>query len=54
MIKIVSRNGDWEEVYINDELVYEGHSIGVCHWVDILRKLGIEAYHEEIDEDDLR
>lgn len=38
-IDIVSDiGGDWIGIYVDEKLAYEGHSVPVCIWIDLLEQ----------------
>lgn len=40
-------SGDWVKMIINDNVVYEGHSIPDFIWLDILEDTGFEVLKTE-------
>lgn len=45
----VLTDDDWEAVYIDGTLQYEGHSIPAFWWTQIIQQLGIRAEVKEVD-----
>jgi len=45
---VIVYGGDWEGIYINGELKYEGHSLQTSELLDVL---GVKHDLKEIDED---
>jgi hypothetical protein len=41
-------SGDWVAAEIDGDLYYEGHSLRDDHWLDILRKAGVEVSEVEV------
>jgi len=46
---IIMRGDDWEGVYYNGKLLYQGHSI---RWDEVLKKLGYNITSNYIEDDD--
>ena len=40
---ILNQNGDWEWLYVDDKLYYEGHSIPTEKWLELLEELGCDT-----------
>lgn len=45
---IIMRGDDWEGVYYNGKLLYQGHSI---RWDDVLKQLGYNTVSNYIEEE---
>lgn len=44
---LTSETGDWEILYLNNEVYAEGHHIPNHTWIDLIRDLGHEAIIED-------
>lgn len=44
-------SGDWVEVIVDGETVYEGHSVPDFIWEGLLEDCGVVVSHEEVVED---
>lgn len=49
---VSSSNGDWCGIYIDDNLLIEGHSIPVHEWLQIIKTLLIDTTKEHEVEGD--
>lgn len=45
-------NGDWVQMIINHNLVYEGHSIPDFIWLDVLEDTNFEVLQTEVNEEE--
>jgi hypothetical protein len=43
---------DWSRLYLNDEMIYENHSISDHAWLKLCERLGAETETREVEEDD--
>ena len=51
-IKLVSwDNGEWEQLWINDELIYENHIVLAEDILEQLEKYGFNIEYETVKED---
>lgn len=40
---------DWAGIYIDDELIYQGHGIYTIEWLDVIERLGHEGAQVEAE-----
>lgn len=50
---VESSDGDWEELYLDGDPIFIGHSIPVFAWVVLLKKLGVEVSYQEVDAEEI-
>ena len=53
-IKVVeSQSGDWTVVQINGDIDFEGHSVPVQYWIDLMRSYGFNIKRETVTDDQM-
>jgi hypothetical protein len=46
----IRRFDDWVEIYFEDELIFQNHSIHVVDLPELMEKLGFEVEVEEVED----
>lgn len=53
-IKLVtSESGDWEVLFLNDEIYDEGHNIPTHTWLNIITRLGCDVNTIELTDEEM-
>lgn len=50
---VTNESGDWEVLFLNGEIYYEGHNIPTFIWLNLVRELGHEVSTKDLTDEEM-